>query len=174
MKLFLAALRDASADPESIKIRDIAPPLEIPMPLWEKLVIAAIATALVALLIKAVIDYRKNRPVAPPPLPREVALKALEALRSQVQTADPHQFGIAVSDVLRRYVGEQFGIRAERQTSPEFLVACQNSARFSAGERRLLESFLERCDLVKFARQDESVSTSESLLQSAFSFVQGS
>ena len=37
---------------------------------------------------------------------------------------NPYQFSIRVSDILRRYVTEQYGLPVTRQTSVEFLERC--------------------------------------------------
>jgi hypothetical protein len=44
---------------------------------------------------------------------------------------------------------------------------------FSTEEKSLLEDFLDRCDLIKFARYEATMSDSESLLQEAIRFVKG-
>jgi hypothetical protein len=78
-----------------------------------------------------------------------------------------------VSDILRRYVTEQFGLPVTRQTSVEFLNALRNSSPFSEDEKSLLEDFLNRCDLIKFARYEATTSDSELLLEEAIRFVKG-
>src|SRR5687767_12254689 len=106
---------DAPAGPE---IRDIAPPLDVfPYPLW-----MIIAAGLLALLIVGVVAWlvarklRQKKPV-PPPTPRAAAMRSLNALRDQVEKLAPYAFSIAVSDVLRKFVTEQFGLHATQQTS---------------------------------------------------------
>ena len=64
----------------------------------------------------------------------------------------PYQFSIRVSDILRKYVTQQYGLPATRQTSIEFLTALAKASPFSTEEKSLLEDFLNRCDLIKFAR----------------------
>jgi hypothetical protein len=78
-----------------------------------------------------------------------------------------------VSDVLRKYVTQQYGLPATRQTSIEFLNALAKGLSFSEEERLLLEDFLNRCDLIKFARYEATTSDSELLLQEAIRFVKG-
>ncbi len=173
MKIFLAALHTASDDSSNLQIRDIAPPVEPPYSLLALILIWAAMLAAVALVVWLVIRYWQNRPKPPPPTPREIALKALERLRGEVKAMDPYNFSIAVSDVLRHFIGEQYHLRAEKQTSPEFLAAIGRSRVFTMDERDLLADFLERCDLIKFARIDADTLTSEALLKSALDFVEG-
>ncbi len=129
--------------------------------------------ALVAFAIYAIRRWWPRTPPPPPPTPRQLALAELERLRAQVRTADPHEFSFAVSEVLRRFIEGQFGVRALEQTSPEFLAAIAGSYRFSEDDRKLLAEFLERSDMIKFARLGGDESASESLLGSAAAFVQG-
>ncbi len=57
----------------------------------------------------------------PPNSPRESALGELDAIGGEIETMTPYQFSIRVSDILRRYVTEQYGLPVTRQTSVEFL-----------------------------------------------------
>ena len=85
----------------------------------------------------------------------------------------PYQFSIRVSDILRRYVTEQYRLPVTRQTSVEFLAAAAKAPSFSADDKSLLEDFLNRCDLIKFARYDATTADSELLLEEATRFVKG-
>jgi hypothetical protein len=113
-----------------------------------------------------------RRPTPPPP-PRERALALLEQIRAQITAINPYRFSIRVSDILRRYVTEQFGLPVTRQTSVEFLEGLRGASTFSEDEKSLLEDFLNRCDLIKFARYEATTSDSELLLEEAIRFVKG-
>lgn len=167
----VAALAQGVPIPE---IEDIAGAERIPWAWWQVALLAAATLALLALGIWLAIRWWRRRPAMPPLTPRAAAFRELERLRAQVHTLDPHTFSVAVSEVLRRFVGAQFGLHAERQTTPEFLEASRQVAAFAEEDRALLADFLERCDLVKFARIGADESTSEALLGSAMAFVQGS
>jgi len=157
-----------------VQIRDIAPPVDFfPYPLWMVIVAGCVAAIVLGVLVWLLVRWLRRPPVLPPPLPREVALSALEQLRSQVQVMEPYAFSIAVSDVLRTYVGAAYGLHAPRQTSPEFLASISAYEKFTNADRSLLAGFLEQCDLIKFARVDADVTVSEKLLESAVAFVQG-
>ena len=86
---------------------------------------------------------------------------------------NPYRFSIRVSDILRRYVTEQFGLPVTRQTSVEFLNGLRGSSPLSEDEKSLLEDFLNRCDLIKFARYDATREDSRLLLEEANRFVKG-
>ncbi len=83
-------------------------------------------------------------------------------------------FGNEVCDILRVYIGAQYGLQPERQTSPEFLEAVGRSHAFSRHEHALLQDFLDQCDLLKFARQDATRDAKERLVQEATEFLEGS
>ena len=176
--MILAALTQSTpapgSAPEEELIKDIAPPVWVfPYPMWMVVTAAVIALLLLALAIFFIRRWIKNRPPPIPPTPRSIALRELERLRGQVKSADPYDFSIAVSDVLRTYIGAAYRLHATQQTSPEFLAAISNSPRFSDGDRKLLAEFLETCDMIKFARIDASVGDSARLLESAQAFVLG-
>lgn len=155
-------------------IRDIAPPVDVfPWPPWMVALVALGAFILLTVLIWLIVRAIRNRPKTPPLTPRQKAMRDLEALRPQVQQLDPYEFSVRVSDVLRGFVGEQFGLRAKEQTSPEFLASISSASEFTDDDRGLLERFLEKCDLIKFAHIDASSEDSAALLSSALAFVQG-
>ncbi len=83
-------------------------------------------------------------------------------------------FGAAVADVLRVYIGAQYGLHPERQTSEEFLSSITGSREFSVVEHALLREFLEGCDLLKFARADATLGNKRRLLRQAGDFLEDS
>ncbi len=170
--LLLAAITQAVPTPDSDGIDDIAGPEKLPWAWWQIALLVAVALLLLALAVWLVRRWRQ-RNQSPPLPPRATALRELERLRTQVRTLDPHLFSVAVSGVLRRFIRAQHGFCAERQTSSEFLAAIGQSSAFADEDRVLLTAFLERCDLVKFARIGADETTSEVLLCSAMAFVQG-
>jgi hypothetical protein len=70
-------------------------------------------------------------------------------------------------------VTEQYQLPVTRQTSVEFLAMLAKSSPFSPEEASLLQDFLERCDLIKFARYDATPDDSRRLLEEAVQFVKG-
>jgi hypothetical protein len=101
-------------------------------------------------------------------------LRELEKLRARARETEPYLFSVAVSDVLRTFISNaKFRLPATRQTSPEFLAAISGSELFSADDRSLLGHFLEKCDLIKFARMQATATDNMDLVESALAFVQG-
>jgi hypothetical protein len=156
------------------ELRDIAPPIDVfPYPPWMVVLAAALALVILVLAIVGLVRWMRSQPPPPSLSPREVALKELRALENQVGDMEPYAFSIAVSEVLRRFVGRHYGLQALRQTSPEFLAAVSRSPKFSEEERTLLAGFLEKCDMIKFARIGATHEESGTLLGSAMAFAEG-
>jgi hypothetical protein len=154
------------------EFHDIAPPVDYSLvPPWLIFVISFVALSLLGLVAWCL--TRRERPALPPKLPGEIALEALERIGSEIEKMTPYQFSIRVSDILRRYVTQQYGLPATRQTSIEFLTMVAKASPFSADEKSLLEDFLNRCDLIKFARYEATFSDSRLLLDEAVRFVKG-
>jgi hypothetical protein len=151
---------------------EIAPPVEYSfVPTWAIFLASFVGLCLIGWLVWLWKSRRK--PVLPPKTPREIALEELELIAGEIDTANPYQFSIRVSDILRRYVTNQYGLPLTRQTSIEFLTALSESKSFSETEKSLLEDFLNRCDLIKFARYDATSADSTLLLEEATRFVKG-
>jgi Domain of unknown function (DUF4381) len=152
--------------------QDIAPPFDYSLiPPWMIFVGCVLVLLLVGLLIwfgrKLFSRKQPTRSV------RDRTLDVLERMETELERTPPYQFSIAVSDVLRRYVLDQFNLPMTRQTSIEFLNAIATTKNFSEAEKTLLTDFLDRCDLVKFARYDASTADSRLLLDEARRFVKG-
>jgi len=154
------------------EFHDIAPPIDYSLiPPWMIFAGAFLALTIVGLIVWLIVKGSK-RP-QPAQLPRDRALDALERIRDQIDRLNPYQFSIRVSDILRRYVTEQHGLPVTRQTSVEFLNALTKAPQFSSDEESLLEDFLSRCDLIKFARYEATSADSQLLLEEATRFVKG-
>lgn len=107
------------------------------------------------------------------PTPQEAALEALGRLRSNVSVGEDHEFGVRVSDVLRRFLGEALGLAAPRQTTEEFLQSLSGSLRFLPAEQEALAEFLGHADRLKYARGEATPEQRLSLISAAESFVRG-
>ena len=151
---------------------EIAPPIDYSfIPAWAIFLASFVGLCLIGLLVW--LWKRKSKPQSPPKTPRETALEELEVISSEIESAKPYEFSIRVSDILRRYVTSQYGLPLTRQTSIEFLTALSKLSSFSPSEKSLLEDFLSRCDLIKFARYEASSEDSRLLLEEATAFVKG-
>jgi uncharacterized protein DUF4381 len=153
------------------EFHDIAPPVDYSLiPPWLVFAGTFLALTIVGLVIWLI--ARRERPESPQS-PRNRALEALDRMQDQINRLNPYQFSIHVSDILRRYVTEEHGLPVTRQTSVEFLNALTKAPQFSSDEKSLLEDFLNRCDLIKFARYEATSADSQLLLEEATRFVKG-
>ncbi len=135
-------------------LRDIKPPVEIPngwLIVWYSL--GALAVAALAFL--AWRYWRKRRaqlaivPVIPPHVRAKQKLQEALALLGQ-----PREFCILVSDTIRWYLEERFDFHAPDRTTEEFLYELQSTELLTRDQKESLGEFLNRCDLVKFAKYE--------------------
>jgi hypothetical protein len=151
-------------------IHDIEGPVWLfPYPVWMIVAAAVGLLLLVGLIIWLVRRARRPRPLTP----RERALAVLEDLRRLGGEADPYAFGVRVSDALRSYIRDQFGLDAVTRTSIEFLETLRDNAVFSDNEKAALAEFLESVDLLKYARQSAGAEEIQTLLSIADRLVRG-
>ena len=154
------------------QFHDIAPPVDYS--LLKPWVIVCIILAVLVLIgfVTWLVFRLRQRPIVVPTV-RDRALAQLEYAGGEIEKLTPYQFSIRVSDILRGYVTEQFQLPVTRQTSVEFLNAIAAGSSFSPDEKALLEEFLNRCDLIKFARFEATTNDSRLLLEEATRFVKG-
>jgi hypothetical protein len=144
---------------ESGDIRDIRGPLALPVSVIQ---VSLLLLALVMALAAAMWLLRRWRrgddePASLPDLPprpaHEVALEALARVEASplLERGQVKEYHIEVSEILRTYVERRFSVPALEMTTGEVaegLRAAGVDAEIQVGLRR----FLDRCDLVKFAK----------------------
>jgi len=140
-----------------LKIKEIGGPVELPRPRRGALY-AAIAGGVVVVggavcLVWWLRRRRRAVQVVPRVAAHELAYRRLEALVAEnlIEGGDVKLFYIRLSDILRRYIEDRFGLHAPERTTEEFLTELRTSDELAEGFRPLLEKFLTHCDLVKFA-----------------------
>jgi hypothetical protein len=112
--------------------------------------LALAATALMVVFAWAM--KRRERREAPLPID-QWALREIERLERSLPPGEVETYHTDLSDVVRRYVTERFGLHALQQTTTEFLDAAQQVPQVPAA---LLGELFARCDLAKFARASTS------------------
>lgn len=154
------------------QLHDIMPPVEYSLiPPW-----VVFCGVFAGLVLCGAIGWwirRKWQQPKPQPSVRERTIAELDRISREIESLSPYEFSIRVSDILRRYVTDQFQLPVTKQTSVEFLSAFTKSSPFSEDEKSLLEDFLNRCDLIKFARYEATTEDSRLLLEEASRFVEG-
>ncbi len=162
-------LAQAKLPPE---FKPFAGQFDIPfLPLWAIITLTVLATLIGVALIWW-LQKRWKKAHTPPPQPRQAALESLNALQPHIETDAPSEFTVEVASVLRRFVVGQYGIPATRQTSQEFLQSLAQSAAFSESDQSLLKSFLDKSDLIEFAKFQATSEDNRDLWKKAREFVQ--
>jgi hypothetical protein len=130
-------------------IEDIQPPIA-------QHAVLGIIGVLSALLVIALLAYafwpNRRKAVLPPSLPKEWAHSELTRLDSEIATLDPHEAAYRISRILRGFLERQYGLRACRQSTEEFLMSTAQPRLFEPVQRERLQDFLQGCDQLKFAR----------------------
>ncbi len=151
-------------------IRDIRGPKGM-FPLWIAIALAAALALLAAGGYGAWRWFHRKRKVRPL-RPFEIALQRLEEVRPLMRPSSVREFSIAISDIVRRYIEDEFHLTATHRTTEEFLHDLLQSANGAlSSHRNLLAHFLNQCDVAKFAAASLSARIMESLHESARSFV---
>ena len=153
-------------------LRDIKQPVDIASGwAWVWWVLAALALA--ALLSWAWRRWQKRRAQLPPALVIPPHVRARQKLEAALALIDrPREFCILVSDTLRLYLEERFDFRAPERTTEEFLHELRATRLLTAAQKESLGDFLQRCDLVKFARYEPGQPELRDLHASALRLVQ--
>lgn len=164
----------------SAEIRDVKPPMTIPLTAGE---IALIVTLLLLVTggVYAYVRYRRRpKPVipvtepAPPPRPAHViALEELAIVKEKKlwQQGLVKQYYSEVTEVVRRYFENRFRFMALEQTTDEIM----NALRRIGGTNPVHEEserMLRTADLVKFAKYQPEIAEHEEILRSAYDIVE--
>ena len=158
---------------DEIVISDMVP---VPKRLhWAWYTIAAVAVIL--LLIGFWFLYRsmKEKKVRIVQKPIWVtALEAIAELKDSLQKRNiiPEEAVASLTDIVRHFLESYLGIRAERQTTGEFLRELERGEALPEQDRKFLRSFLETSDMIKFARADASDDVFEKTAKRAETLVE--
>jgi len=167
--LVLAATNAVQSPPA--QLADIKGPWDIRSPgTWIRI---AVLLLTVAALIGALWWWWRRRPEpagGPGESPADRARKRLNA--AQDLRHDPERFATRVSEVVRTYLEERFGLQAPDRTTEEFLAELQTSVALESGHKALLGGFLTTCDLVKFARAEPGPAELDGLHDAALRLVE--
>lgn len=177
ISLNVALAEEAALSEEELARIETLDPKELEAPVS----VSAWITAAAALVIVAagLILLRRRRTAAAlaaePPIPaHEWATAALDALRAEKlpERGELQKFHYSLSDIVREYIERRFDISAPEMTTEEFLAASTRDLRFDRAHTRVLSSFLQACDLVKYAKQLPAVDECYEALKTAARFVE--
>lgn len=170
-----------SIDFDALQLNDIKPIQKLPFSwkdflglLWIPLIILLLL-AIVGTIIYFII--RKNKKgyffTPPPVLPAHVrAMKSLDKIKTEKlwQQERHKEFYTQLTDVLRRYIHERYGVNSLEMTSGEIL----NIIRTKAEEDSVYENLkqvLTVADLVKFAKHKPFIDENDLSMMNAYFFV---
>ena len=161
----------AQAVPPSDQLADIRPPffyLHSWFWLWVALGIVASLLALGLLLWFLL----QPKPALSAKTAYELALENLEKARALLREDSAMPYSVSVSETIRWYLGQRFQTPSTRRTTEEFLRQMEADPTAHLAEyREQLRSFLQACDLVKFARYQPTLAELERVHERATSFV---
>ena len=143
---------------------------------WLIAVIVAIVIILVSLAVWAILAHKKREAAKHIKTAWDHALEAIRSLREQVRggASSPELAIAGLTDVVRHYLEARFRLRAERQTTAEFLADLEHNDRLLEDkDRKFLRSFLASADMVKFARMPADPHLFEQASEKAEELVSG-
>lgn len=159
-------------------LRDIAPPVELPVRTYRLLVGLGVALAVFALAWLVLRHLRRPKPevVAPPAVvePLEVRTRrALEALLAEDLAGQGRQRELyfRLSELVRRYLGERFGFDAIDLTTEELLTALRKRPTPGLDTAAFARSSLD-ADLVKFAKLQPDANACKGSIDEALAMVE--
>jgi hypothetical protein len=161
---------------ENLEIHEIAPPVDLPKPrpdwLWP--LGGGLAAVVLAAILMLVFKRRKSVEAAIPRLPaHEIAFSELERLVADDLPGQGKikEFYQRISDILRHYIENRFGLHAPERTTEEFLVELGSGKSLEQSHQPLLQDFLQHCDLVKFAEHQPSTDDIQKTFDSCKNFI---
>ena len=165
--LLFAALAFAQEAPGPDELYDLQGPLFEPTPWWQPWAHTvglgvAVAVALAAIFLVA--RRLLHRPLS-------AHARASRAINATIDWAEADAIVTTISDAVRGFVAEVYGVHAPRKTSEEVLGSLSDDERLSSGLRAQLAEVLQWCDVVKFGQEGLREEELRSLRQSARQFI---
>jgi hypothetical protein len=173
-----ASVRTVPVD-TAAEIKDLKPPVSIPIPLWEIALYAGVvllAGGLGYLLYRFWKRRRQSRggeAFVPPARPAHViALEELGKLKERHlwQQGLVKQYYSEVTEIFRRYIENRYRLMALEETTDEILDGL-GKLRMSEDLLGRGSEILRRADLVKFAKHQPGVAEHEETLKFVYEFV---
>ncbi len=161
--------------PRGLKLTDVKDIKGVLYPFsWARLIIFILAASIALwVIIKLILKLVFKK--APPKLPHEIALNEMEAASNQfIADGEVKDYYVRISDAVRRYIEGVFSLKAPEMTTQEFLRSLGDSSKLQAAHKGLLATFMEACDLVKFAKYKPVKNDIESVFNTAKQFIEES
>ncbi|HJZ84195.1 MAG TPA: hypothetical protein VKN99_03450 [Polyangia bacterium] len=161
------------------KLKDNAPPVRVmESVVWPYYALGAFLAALalaglsIYLWQRRLLRGRAGAQTAPVRPVHEIALARLDALRKQGlhERAEWKAFYLAVSEIIREYLGARYGFDSLEMTTTELVAALRERALGGADED-MIARWCAACDLVKFARYVPILDEAHATLDGAYRIV---
>ena len=140
-------------------LRDLKKQADIPEPTrWLLWGIIALSACLLCAAAWYFWRRRRRKPAPLTPAQKQNLLETAEMdLRNLLARGFPEagrekHFYVLLSDTVKRILGAGYGIHTAELTTSEIMETLDRNSAAGHEEKRLIESFLLRCDVVKFAR----------------------
>lgn len=179
--LVLAVNDVEGVDTVNVQIKDIAPIIKVNYTFWEIfrwILLGLAVAALIVGIIYIVKRVKAHKPIIelhPEPVipPDEKALKALETLRRKElwQTGKVKEYYTELTDIVRNYLEEAWGINSTDMTSDETLDAYHDSRAYDESCETKLRQMLRTADMVKFAKGEPLPNEHTQAMSHAVEFV---
>ncbi len=160
-------------DMEELTLRDIAGPVSYPRSYAALYIVAGCIAAAAAAVFVFMRFRRKKREIVRRIPAHEIAYMRLERLLASglIDAKRYREFTSEVSDILRHYIEDRFGLRAPERTTEEFLVEAGIGLPVEAEQKEILKAFLLHCDLVKFAAVEPSTEDVKRTFETCRDFI---
>lgn len=141
-------------------IRDIHPPIEVPIYVW-----ILVGVILCAIIVSLYLYLKSRKVVVKPTVPIIIKTPweiAQERLNLLIEKRYPENgafkpFYSELSGIVRHYLEDRFKINAPEMTTEEFLVYVRSTAVLTMDQKRFLQEFLNGSDMVKFAKHEPNI-----------------
>ncbi len=155
------------------KFVDYLPDFIVDYGLW---ILAAIIAGVIAYFVISRMLNKKDteqKPKEKPIPPYEKAIKALNELRADklCEQGKEREFYTRLTDILRIYLQERFGINAMEMTSTQIRHSIQSNEETRLSKRNM-DAVLEMADFVKFAKMRPLPDDNTRAFSSAIQFVE--
>jgi hypothetical protein len=158
-------------------LKDLKPQAEILPDYKPFLLFLAAVGAFSVLIFQLVRHFRKRQRITvslpvDTRTPEEIAREALKRLlaRQLIEQGLFKVFYLGISEIIKRYLGVRLGIISLERTTEEILDDLR-SIGLSENHYRVTRTFLEDCDLVKFAKYHPSPHEVEGVVKTAFGIL---
>lgn len=174
LELEVASVLEANADP--LSFRDIKSSVAVTANKTENstttyiYVVLGVGVAIIS-AICLMVWLRHRTPMLSP---AEKALRNLEEVQQAIheENSDFQAVYYHLTDTVRTYIEDQFGLRARTLTSPEFLEQVHRKGALPAEHQHRLDELIQISDLVKYARFNPGSKNAEQMIEAAKHFVE--